>query len=107
MTSTDKVIITPIIESKIPFIGSVLKILVRKFFQHIPVYYLVQGSSQLWIETALADQITLIHPRHEIMVKHLAVRDKNHASNFNHARSNRYTDIVTPIIKPNGHEDNI
>jgi hypothetical protein len=100
MTSTDKVMITPIIESKTPFIGSVLKILVRKFFQHINVYY-------RWIETALTDQIALIHPRHEIMVKHLAVRDKNLASNFNHARSNRHTDIVTPIIKTNGYEDNI
>ena len=107
MTSSEKVMITPMIESKIPFIGSVIKILVRKFFRHIPVYYLVQTSSQRWIETVLADQITLFHPRHEIMVKHLAVRDKNLASNFNHSISNRHTDIVTPIIKTNGYEDNI
>jgi hypothetical protein len=107
MTSPDKVMITPIIEPEIPFAVSVLKILVRKFFRHIPVYYLVQTSSQRWIETAFADQIELIHPRHEIMVKHLAVHDKNLASNFNHSRSNRHTDVITPIIKTNGYEDNI
>jgi hypothetical protein len=107
MTSPDKVMITPIIEPEIPFAVSVLKILVRKFFRHIPVYYLVQTSSQRWIETTFTDQIELIQPRHEIMVKHLAVRDKNLASNFNHSRSNRHTDVVTPIIKTNGYEDNI
>jgi hypothetical protein len=107
MTSPDKVMITPIIESEIPLSVSVLKILVCKFFRHIPLYYLVQTSSQRWFETALADQIALIQPRHEIMVKHLAVRDKNRASNFNRSRSNRHTDIVTPIIKTNGYEDNI
>ena len=107
MTSPKKVMITPIIESKIPFIESVIRILVRNFFHHIPVYYLVQTSSQRWIETVLADQIALFYPRHEIMVKHLAVRDKNLASNFNHSISNRHTDIVTPIIKSNGYEDNI
>jgi len=107
MTSSDKVMITPIIDSKIPFTGSVLKFLVRNFFHHIPAYYLVQTSSQRWFETVLADQIALIHPRNEIMVKYLAVRDKNLVSNFNHSRSNRHTDIVTPIIKTNGYEDNI
>jgi len=107
MTAPDKILITPIIESEIPFTVSVINILVRKFFRHTPVYYLVQTSSQRWIETALADQIVLIQPRHEIMVKHLAVHDKNLASNFNHSRSNRHTDIVTPIIKTNGYEDNI
>ena len=107
MTAPDKVMITPVIESEIPFAVSVLKILVCKFFRHIPLYYLVQTSSQRWIETAFTDQIELIQPRQEIMVKHLAVRDKNLASNFNHSIRNRHTDIVTPIIKSNGYEDNI
>ncbi len=107
MTSPDKVMITPIIDSEIPLTPSVLKILVDKFFRHISVRYLVQTSSQQWIETALADQITLIQPRHEIMVKHLAVLDKNLVSNFNHSRSNRHIDIVTPIIKTNDYKDNI
>lgn len=107
MTAPDKVMITPVIESEIPFAVSVLNILVRNFFRHTSIYYLVQISSQRWIETALSNQITLIQPRHEIMVKHLAVHDKILASNFNHSRSNRNTDIVTPIIKTNGYEDNI
>lgn len=106
-TSPDKVMITPIIEPKIPISVSVLEILVRKFFHHIPVYYLVQTSSQHWIETSLSDQIELIQPRHEIMVKHLSLRNKNHALIFNHSRSSRHTDIITPIIKTNGYEDNI
>ena len=107
MTAPDKVMITPIIESEIPFAVSGLNILVRKFFHQISACYLVQTSSQRWIETALADQIALIQPRQEIMVKHLAVHEKNLASNFNPSRSNRHTDIVTPIIKTNGYEDNI
>jgi len=107
ITSPNKVMITPIIEYEVPFATSVLKILVRKFFRHTPVIYLVQTSSQHWIEPALGDKIVLIQPRHEIMVKHLAVRDKIHASNFNHSRSNRHTDIVTPIIKTNCYKDNI
>jgi hypothetical protein len=53
MTSPDKVMIKPIIDSEIPFAVSVLKILVRKFFRHRPLCYLVQTSSQQWIETTL------------------------------------------------------
>ena len=107
MTAADKVMITPIIDSEIPFAVSVLDILMRKFFRHTTICYLVQTSSQQWIETALADQIILIQPRYEIMVKHLAVHYKNLASNFNPSRSNRHTDIVTPIINTNGYKDNI
>jgi len=107
VTSPNKVMITPIIEPKLPFTKSVLNVLVSKFFHHTPVHYLVEISSQRWIETTLANQITVIQPRHEIMVKHLAVRNILPSSNFIHSRNNRRTDVVTPIIKINGSEDNI
>ena len=107
VTSSNKVMITPIIEPKLPFTKSVLNVLVSKFFRHTPVHYLVEISSQRWIETTLANQITVIQPRHEIMVKHLAVRKILPSSSFIHSRNNSHTDVVTPIIKINSSEDNI
>jgi len=107
ITSSNKVMITPIIKHELPFANSVIDALISKFFRHTPVHYLLQISSQQWIETALASQISLIQPRQEIMVKHLAVREILPSSNFVPSRSNRHTDVVAPIIKINGREDNI
>ena len=107
VTSPNKIMITPIIEPKLPFIKSVINVLVSKFFNHISVHYLVEISSQRWIETTLTNQITVIQPRYEIMVKHLAVHKTLPSSNFVHSRNNRQTDVITPIIKINNGEDNI
>ena len=106
VTSPNKVMITPIIDPNLPFIKSVLNALVSKFFHHIPIHYLLEISSQRWIENTLSDQITMIQPRHEIMIKHLAVRDILPSLNFIHSRNRRRTDVVTPITKINGSEDN-
>ena len=107
VTSPNKIMITPIIEPKLPLLKSAINVLVSKFFNHIHVHYLVEISSQRWIETTLANQITVIQPRHEIMVKHLAVHKILPSSNFVHSRINRRTDVITPIIKTNDGEDNI
>lgn len=99
MTAHDKVMITPVIDSEKSLNETIIKNLVCKFFRRSRTYYLVQTSSQPWIETILADQIRIIQPRHEIMAKYLAVHDKQLASNYNRSKSNQHTDIVTPISK--------
>lgn len=99
MTAQDKVMITPIIDPEKPLYPSVIKNLIRKFFRRLSTYYLVQTSSQQWIETVMGDQILLIQPRQEIMVKYLAVRDKQLVSDYNRSRSNQHTDIVTPLSR--------
>jgi len=107
MESHNKVMITPIIDPEIPFALTTLKNLVYNYFPHVLECFLLQTASQSWIETALIDQIELIQPRHEIMVKHLTIREKDLSLNFNHSRNSRHTDIVTPIIKSNQQKDNI
>jgi hypothetical protein len=93
-----QMLITPVIDPGKDPESSALNNLVTEFFGQQRIIYLVQSSSQQWIEKILDDQITLALPRQEIMVKFLAVRDEQRAADYLHSRRNQHTDIVTPSI---------
>ncbi|MDO9545469.1 MAG: hypothetical protein Q7J07_01810 [Pelolinea sp.] len=104
-TSIGKAMITPVLDPQISNVSSAIKSLINQFFIHIPDHYLVLTASQQWVEVPMQDQIELIQPRHEILLKQLAIRDAVYSS-FDLIPNGQHTDIATPISRSKKQDNN-
>jgi hypothetical protein len=106
-TSGIKAVVTPVLDPQIPETANVINSFCRIFLNQIPNQYIVLSASQQWVTQHLQDQIELVHPRQEILVKQVAIRSTVHSSIFNRIPNGQQTDIATPLRQSNKQDNNI
>ena len=106
-TSMNGVIITPVLDPQIPKIVSAIDTLRSNFLNKTSTHYISLSASQQWIEISMQDQIKIVQPRQEILVKQLAIHSAAKNSILNHLPSRQHTDIATPLRQANKQDNNI
>ncbi|MCD6356355.1 MAG: hypothetical protein J7L66_03620 [Anaerolineaceae bacterium] len=105
--SFNKAYITPFVDPELPDKQLILNMLINKYFRGRNLFYIKKTPSQSWMELTFSVNTGPILPRREIIVKHLAVREKGMLTNFNYSTHNRHTDIITSAVNTSHFKDNI
>jgi len=107
ISSFDKALITPFFDPNSINTAQAIAALLDHFFRGVRTIYLLQTSSQDWINTSIHTQVYLVGSKKELLVKYLSVLNEDRILNRNQAKTSRHPDIVSPLTKISDNEDNI
>ena len=103
----DSALVTPLVSKDVNDSGQLVLQLANIIFTNIAIMYILQRSNQNWDNSTILESCKNVSGKRIKMVKHLAVREKSLAKEFNPAGGERHSDVVAPTARTTGFKDKI